>query len=186
MENNPAPQPTPAPAAPAAGPQPVVGSPFAKPAGAAPAAGGNKKGLIIGISVGAAVVLIGIIVLIIVLVAGGGKTISCEMSKDYGESAKQKGGVTFKFDKEDKLTGASMWEETWSSEEISDSDFESAKKSYEDYDKDKYEKFELSRVDAHTVRIDIEMKASAKDTEKYKTPEDAKKYAEGLGFTCKE
>ena len=183
----PAPAPTPAPAPAPAEPQPVVGSPFASAAGAPADGKKSNKGLIIGICAGAGVVLIGVIILIIVLVAGGGKTITCEKSLDSGGSTKQSGAVTFKFDKEDKLSEVTMYEETTTTEEISDSDFEEAKKFYEDYDKDKYKKFDLTKIDSHTIRLDIELNVEKADNKSsFETPEKAKQYAKDNGFTCKD
>ena len=159
---------------------------FAKPAAAKKEGGNSKTGLIVGICCGAGALIILVVVLIIVLVANGGKTISCENSKDYSDGSSQKGGVSVKFDKEDKLTGISAWEEDHSSEGMTDSDWETLEKQNETYDKDKYISYNISKIDNQTIRLEFELKLTDDHKSTYATPEKAKKALEDSGFTCKD
>ncbi len=158
---------------------------FAKPASDKAAGSKNNKGLIIGICCGAGVLLILIIVLILVLVLNGGKTLSCEKSDELSEGT-QKGGITVKFDGDDKVSAVNMWEEDIANQEFSDSEFEEIKKMYEGFDKEKYNKFDVTKIDNRTIRLDIELKLNDGQKKEYETPEKAKKAIEALGFTCKE
>lgn len=158
---------------------------FAKPAADKPAGSKNNKGLIIGICCGAGALVILIVVLILVLVLNGGKTLSCEKSDELSEGT-QKGGITVKFDGDDKVSAVSMWEEDIANQEFSDSEFDELKKAYENFDKEKYSKFDVIKIDNRTIRLEIDLKLNDEQKNEYETPEKAKKAIEALGFTCKE
>lgn len=168
---------------PTAEPQPL----FAKPAGAAKKDGGNSKtGLIVGICCGAGALIILIVVLIVVLVANSGKTLSCDNNHDYEDGSYQKGTITLKYDNDDKLTGISAWEEDHSNEEMKDGDWETLEKENDNYDKNKYNSYSISKIDNKTVRIEFDLKITDDQKNAYGTMEKAKKALQNEGFTCKE
>lgn len=158
-----------------------------KPAGEKKEGGNSKTGLIVGICCGAGAFIILIVVLIVVLVVnGGGNTVSCENTKDYGNGNTQKGGVKVSFDKEDKLTGIYAWEETHTDEVISESEWESFEKDSQNYDKDKYLKYEVSKLDDHNIRLEFDLKLTDEHKKTYSSPEAARKELKAQGFTCEE
>ena len=59
-------------------------------------------------------------------------------------------------------------------------------KSLKGFDKEKYTKFDVTKIDNRTIRLDAELKINDEQKKEYETPEKAKKAIEALGFTCKE
>lgn len=187
MNNEPTPTAAPAaePApAPAAEPQPVVGNPFAgQSAAAAPAKAGNKTTMIILCVVGGLLVLIGIIIAVIFI--AGNKTLSCEQSSDFGDAYKMtaKVDVNYFFG---NINSMKMTEDTWVKEKISDEDFERAKSGAKTYDdKEKYNSWEVVKVDDNTIRMNVDVKITDENTKNFKTYDEGKKTLEDSGFTCK-
>lgn len=154
---------------------------------AAPKEGGKSNvGLIVGICAGVGIVLIVIIVLIIVLVSNSGKSITCTQERDVESGEKQVASVTVKYDNDDKLVAVTMYEETTATEDIKDEEYEQIKKEQEDYDKDRYTKYSISKKDSRTIRLDAELKLTDAQKKTFETPEKAKENIEKLGFTCKD
>lgn len=169
-------------------PQPL----FAKKPAGAPKEGGSSNtnlGLIFGICAGVAAVIAIIVVLIIVLAANSGKSITCETTKtDTGveEVEKQIGAFTVNYDKDEKLVSATMYEETYYTRDITDEEFETGKKSFENFNKDNYKSVELTKKSNRVIRMDVEFALNDQQKANFETIEKTKKYAETLNFTCKD
>ena len=203
----PAPEPTPEPAAPAAEPAPAPAAepvpapapaPTTEPApvvpmanGPAPANGGKKTGLIVGIAVGA-VALIAIIVVVLIFVLGGGKTLSCERTEknEYSDTSMTY-ELTAKF-KSDEVTNLHMRVIMTAPEDITDDQVETVKNFYNSQnDEDKeYEELEVEKTGDRELTIRANYKVDKFITKyKAKTYEEVKKYFEsedGGKLTCKE
>ncbi len=184
--------PAPAPA-PAAGPQPVVGSPFAPAAGAPAGGASNKKVILIASIIGGVVLLVGLIIAIIFIT--GSKTLSCEQSNEYGTSKQvMKTKLSFMFDSISSLT---VTQEFSNTEGVSDDYLEYFKMTDEQKEEGNYKNYEVKRKDDNTIIIEAELdvaKAKEKAEKKgdgssnydnYDTYDEAKKYLEGTGMTCK-